>query len=71
MICPQCGENQLYREVYIAEGRNGRWQCDNCGWYEGHEIDAMIDRADFQRDVEKERLTKEDIESLDSRKEPT
>jgi len=37
MNCPQCN-GQCYLEDNSLITR-----CDNCGWYEGHEVDAKID----------------------------
>lgn len=47
MICPNCNQNSCWRdEVDIGVGvQYGPWQCDNCGWYEGHEADVVRDLA--------------------------
>jgi hypothetical protein len=50
--CPQCSESCSRDEVDISVGTQyGPWRCHCCGWYEGHEVDALID-AD--RDAEKD-----------------
>lgn len=44
MICPQCNDDCWRDEVDIGVGvQCGPWCCQSCGWYEGHEIDALID----------------------------
>lgn len=44
MNCPQC-QGECYRdEVDIGVGiQVGPWRCSECGWYQGHEVDAAID----------------------------
>ncbi len=44
MTCPQCNEQCDRDEVDIGVGTMcGPWRCNYCGWYDGHEVDAMID----------------------------
>jgi Zn-finger nucleic acid-binding protein len=45
MFCPNCNCSDCWRdEVDIGVGvQYGPWHCPECGWYEGHEVDAVID----------------------------
>ncbi len=45
MICPNCKSTECWRdEIDIGVGvQCGPWHCADCGWYEGHEADALID----------------------------
>jgi hypothetical protein len=44
MKCPQCNDDCWRDEVDIGVGTQyGPWRCSSCGWYEGHEVDSLID----------------------------
>jgi hypothetical protein len=52
MICPQCNEQCWRDEVDIGiDVQCGPWRCQGCGWYEGYEIDMMIDSECKDRHV--------------------
>ncbi len=54
MKCPNCNGDCWRDEVNIGVGTQyGPWRCPGCGWYQGHEVDAMIDAdmAAFAEDV--------------------
>jgi hypothetical protein len=46
--CPECSGECYRDEVDIGVGTMyGPWRCSECGWYEGHQFDSMID-ADIE-----------------------
>ena len=54
MRCPQCGGACDRDSVDIGVGvQHGPWRCDDCGWYEGNEVDAAFDSA-MERDEDEE-----------------
>ena len=56
MTCPECN-SQCYRDGSgtFADSWNSCWRCENCGWYEGWEVDRQIE-ADLEKMNEKEDL---------------
>ncbi len=59
MKCPQCNGDCWRDEVDIGVGTMyGHWQCPDCGWYETHEVDAMI-QADIENEMNRPYLDQE------------
>ena len=51
MKCPECGGSCWRDEVDIGVGTQyGPWRCEECAWYEGHEVDAQIDAEQEEMD---------------------
>lgn len=43
MTCPQCGGNCWREDFGTGSDFRGPLQCEDCGWYEGYEVDQAMD----------------------------
>jgi hypothetical protein len=65
MNCPQCNEPCDQDEVDVGVGViYGPARCLNCGWYEGHQINEIIDNEREEEKQEEEKFNLNFLEDL-------